>query len=197
MTKPPSISLDLELNPQSELTIDHSQKKKIAIMGCESTGKTTLCRGLAQRFSSYWTPEYFRFYWQGKHLANDKPVWTSTEFVHQSIIQVQLEEFYISRTSRYLFCDSTPLQTSVWHRRYLGYFSEEIENMLPKYDLIILCSIDTPFEADGVRDGLEIRADMDQWLRQRLATVGFEYAVLKGDASSRLDEATKLVKALI
>ena len=179
----------------SEQTRVHP-KKKIAIMGCESTGKTTLCRSLAHRFCSYWTPEYFRFYWQGKHPAKDDPVWTSDEFLHQARMQLQLEEYYASRTTQYLFCDSTPLQTSVWHRRYLGSFSSEIETMLPTYDLIILCSVDTPFEADGVRDGLAIRVTMDKWLRQRLQAHNCEYKVLTGDPASRLDMATTFVKAL-
>ena len=36
--------------------------KKVALIGPESTGKTTLCKQLAQHFKTEWVPEYASTY---------------------------------------------------------------------------------------------------------------------------------------
>ena len=38
---------------------------KIAIVGPESTGKSTISKGLAQHYQTLWVPEYARYYCAG------------------------------------------------------------------------------------------------------------------------------------
>ena len=39
----------------------------VAVLGAESTGKTTLCRDLAEHFDTPWVSEYMRTYLQANH----------------------------------------------------------------------------------------------------------------------------------
>jgi nicotinamide riboside kinase len=34
--------------------------RRIAVLGAESSGKSTLCQALAQRYDTLWVPEYLR-----------------------------------------------------------------------------------------------------------------------------------------
>src|SRR5918999_1016583 len=43
--------------------------RRVAIVGAESVGKTTLARQLAERFDTVWVPEYGRAYCEGKNAA--------------------------------------------------------------------------------------------------------------------------------
>jgi len=46
----------------SEIELPHSEIKKIAIVGPESTGKSTMSAYLAGHYNTVWVPEFARDY---------------------------------------------------------------------------------------------------------------------------------------
>ena len=44
--------------------------KKIAILGAESTGKSTICKALAKHYRTDFVPEYARTYFETNNINN-------------------------------------------------------------------------------------------------------------------------------
>ncbi len=64
--------------------------KKIVIIGPESTGKSTLCRQLADHYKTLWVPEFAREY-----LKENGTNYTYEDLLNIAKGQVALEEEYI------------------------------------------------------------------------------------------------------
>src|SRR5207237_9711620 len=76
--------------------------KRVAIVGAESTGKTTLAEKLARYFQTVWVPEYGREYTEvnvGREAAfGDR--WRSESFVRIAQRQVELQDTPANRAQR-------------------------------------------------------------------------------------------------
>ena len=141
------------------------QLKKIAIIGPESTGKSTLCDQLAKHYHTKWCPEYAREYLL-KHGAN----YTYADLLVIAKGQIELEKKFetlekskdpYKTKQRLLFIDTDMYVMKVWaefvfnkcHRYILEQIAER------KYDLYLLCNVDLPWVKDELREypDLEIR----------------------------------------
>ena len=65
------------------------------------------------------------------------------------------------------------------------------------YDLYFLTYIDTPWEADDLRDKPHERERMFKAFEEALKTSKKPYVLLKGSLKERLDEATKHIDLLL
>jgi NadR type nicotinamide-nucleotide adenylyltransferase len=137
--------------------------KKIAIIGPESTGKSSLCQRLAAHYKTEWCPEYAREYLL-KHGMN----YSYDDLLTIAKGQVDLEEKYqslvVSRESlvhsplatrhSLLFIDTDMYVMKVWSEFVFGkchrYILDQIVNR--KYDLYLLCNIDLPWVKDKLRE---------------------------------------------
>ena len=176
-----------------------SHPLRVVLLGAESSGKTTMTKALAKHYASYWVPEYWRFYWDAKHLSQADPIWTSDEFLHIAALQNQLADHYASLTRRILFCDTDAFATAIWHFRYLQFYTAALEPIWQsqRRDLVFLCTPDIAFVQDGVRDGEAIRASMTDWIRNRLIQSNIAFVELKGTHEQRLQLAMDKVEALL
>lgn len=146
--------------------------KKIAIIGAESTGKSTLCELLAQHYKTEWCPEFAREYL----LTNG----TNYTFDDLEIIakgQLALEDEYQRRVSNvwkkndddnfinsqsmsviqhppFLFVDTNMYVMKVWceyvFEKCHQFILDEIVSRT--YDLYLLCNIDLPWIKDELRE---------------------------------------------
>ena len=86
----------------------------VAVLGAESTGKTTLCRDLAAHFASPWVPEYMRTYLQAK-WDNEQLTCTWEDLLPIAQGQIELENKRAMQAAqlpagqRYVFCDTACL----------------------------------------------------------------------------------------
>lgn len=165
-----------------------AKPQRIAILGPESSGKTTLIQTLALELNAFTVPEYFRFYWEAKRYTKNGATWHEDEFVHLASEQNRFEDLYASQAGDILLCDTNALQIAAWERRYLGKTSKRVLSLAQKrpYDLLLLCRPDIPFVQDGVRDGEKIRADMFTWLTELLDGAHLAYDILAGEKAERL-----------
>ena len=91
----------------------------VAILGAESTGKTTLCRDLAAHFGSPWVPEYMRTYLQVK-WDNEQLTCTWDDLLPIAQGQIDLENKLAKQAAqlpddnRYLFCDTSLFELMVY-----------------------------------------------------------------------------------
>ena len=109
----------------------HRVIKRVAIVGAESTGKTTLAQELAAHFHTVWVPEYGREYTEvnvGRE-AFFHYQWHDEEFLQIAQKQVELEDKLAEKANRVLICDTDALATCIWQERYLGSCSPEVANI--------------------------------------------------------------------
>jgi NadR type nicotinamide-nucleotide adenylyltransferase len=138
--------------------------KRVCLAGAESTGKTTLARALAEHYRTGWVPEYGREYSERKLKGGGCYEWRSEEFAHIAAVQCEREDLAARQANRVLICDTDAFATSVWHLRYLGTRSSEVEAVAAAHrrpDLYLVPDVDTPFLQDGV-DAWGIRRGIDQ-----------------------------------
>jgi len=160
---------------------------RIAILGAESTGKSTLCAALAARHDTVWVPEYLREFVDVHGRVpheDDQP----------GIAQTQLarERLLLPQARRYLFCDTSPLVTAVYSRIYWGRVPEELLALEAAHDyaLTFVAGIDLPWVADGLqRESEAVRQRVHEQLLAVLAQRGVAFVLLTGDLEQRLRRA--------
>ena len=171
---------------------------RVCIVGAESTGTTTLAQQLAEHYETVWVPEYGRSYCENLAAAGIDLwdyQWKSGEFLNIARMQCQLEDKLAREANRILICDTDPLATGIWHERYLGSPSREVEAIAAScsYDLYVLTDCDIPFVQDGLRDGETIRQWMTHRFEERLAKRGSPWLKVSGTRSQRLASAIERV----
>lgn len=159
---------------------------KIAVVGPESTGKSTMARFLAQELKTSCVPEYARYYC--KDLQN---VYTLQDELNMFFGQIALEDAMIdSNPSNIIICDTTILTVKVWSDHL---FSNTPENVLDeiknrKYDFYLLMDIDLPWENDPLRDFPNDRTHfMQRWIKE-LEALDAAYSIISNLGHERLEE---------
>jgi HTH-type transcriptional regulator, transcriptional repressor of NAD biosynthesis genes len=167
--------------------------KRVAVVGAECTGKTTLARSLAAHFSTSWVPEFGRTYSEAKLLSRDADRWQTSEFVFIASEQNRIEDALARTCNKILICDTDSFSTNLWHERYLDRLSSEVEALAHgrKYDLYLLAAADFPFIPDGLSDGAQIRQAMQERFFEELGRRTKQFEVLVGDFDMRLAAAAK------
>ncbi len=172
---------------------------KVVLFGPESTGKTTLSELLARHYNTVWVAEFAREYLQNK-WNNERKTCEHDDLIPIAIGQMDLENELSKKADRVLICDTDLLETKVYSEEYYGGFVEPeldraaLEN---KYDLYLLTYIDTPWEADDLRDRPEQRQDMFDAFEKALKSHNRPYITLKGSVKKRLDKAIKEIDFIL
>ncbi|HEY2082633.1 MAG TPA: AAA family ATPase [Verrucomicrobiae bacterium] len=168
--------------------------RRVCVLGAESTGTTTLAQSLAEKLDTVWVEEYGREYSAVK-LEKNVSLWRTDEFVHVAEEQNRREDQAARAANKILVCDTNAFATVLWHRRYMGTHSQEVEAIASKgrCDLYLLTGDEIPFVQDGLRDGEHIRHEMHTWFEEALAAQAVPWKLLRGSKEQRLDEALRAV----
>jgi NadR type nicotinamide-nucleotide adenylyltransferase len=167
---------------------------RVVLTGSESTGKSTLAERLAARYGAVCVPEFVRGFAERKGA----PIEYSD---HGAIArgQIALEDEYIARAAELVVQDTDLLSTVVYCRHYFGTCPGWIEEAARarRPDLYLLCEIDLPWVADGVRDRGHLRDEMQQQFRDAALASGTAVATVTGAGDARLERATEAIDALL
>ena len=184
---------------EKELGQQPSDCIKIVLFGPESTGKTTLAKQLARYYNSVWVPEYAREYLQNK-WNNERKTCEQKDLLPIAEGQIKLENDLAQKTNSVLICDTDLLVTKVYSE---AYYSGSCDPVLEKYalkntyDLYFLTYIDSPWEADDLRDKPDEREEMFLEFKAALERYERPYVLLKGSKRDRLIEAVKHIDLLL
>ena len=169
--------------------------KRIAILGPESTGKSTLAAALADYFHEPLVPEVAREY-----LEKLPRSYAFEDLLQIGVQQMQLEDKLAGEAKSHLFCDTDLRVIQVWSLHRFGkidpWVLEELERRT--YDLILLCAPDLPWRADPLREypELEIREQFFEQYLQLTKRSGFPYQIIAGDAPERLRAAIEAINLI-
>ncbi|MFO0555621.1 MAG: AAA family ATPase [Polyangiaceae bacterium] len=183
---------------------------RVVLVGAESTGKTTLAAALAARLrergaplsATTWVREIGRDVTLEK-LAKvggsmEALTWATSDFVRIAAAQASLEAEGARGDSPIVVCDTDAFATGIWHERYTGASSAEVDALgaaAPHHLYLLTHHDDVPFVQDGVRDGEHIRAWMTSRFVERLVETGRTWQLCRGSREVRLENATAAVLA--
>ena len=182
--------------------------KKVVIIGPESTGKSTLCEGLAQHYETSWCPEFAREYL----LTNG----TNYEYDDLLIIargQLALEDEYTTMLENQslpmmengghlpLFIDTDMYVMKVWSEFVFGQCHTFIleQAVRRRYDLYLLCDVDLPWTKDELRDypELETRQVLYRMYKDILVNQSVPWVEVRGDHKDRLRTSVAAVDKIL
>lgn len=165
----------------------------VAVLGAESTGKTTLCRDLAAHFDSLWVSEYMRTYLQAK-WDEEQLTCTWDDLLPIAQGQIALENklakqvTQTSNENRYLFCDTSLFELMVYSHWYYGDCPAALEQaaLAHHYDLILLTEVDIPWVADDLRDSPHQRDEISAYFASQLSKHQKPFQRISGDRKERV-----------
>ena len=171
----------------------------VAILGAESTGKTTLCRDLAVHFGCPWVPEYMRTYLQAKWDSEQLTcTWDDLLPIAQGQIELENElakQAAQTSDSGYLFCDTSLFELMVYSNWYYGDCPKALSQaaLAHHYDTILLTDVDIPWVADDLRDSPHQREDISAYFASQLTLHNKTFQRIGGDREERVQQVVKLL----
>lgn len=197
----------------------NSQLRKIAIIGPESTGKSTLCELLAQHYNTQWCPEFAR-----EFLLTYGTDYTYDDLLYIARGQLAMEDEYVASMvngqwsmennpvaeshspftthhSPLLFIDTEMYVMKVWCEFVFGkchkWILEQIVNR--KYDLYLLCNTDLPWVKDELREypDLKTRDTLYHIYKDIMINQTTPWVDISGDYDERLLKAVKAIDRLM
>jgi nicotinamide riboside kinase len=160
---------------------------RIAILGAESTGKTSLVRAMAEQLRG-----------QGARVEVIEEVlrrWCQdrgrTPHAHEQadIVQTQIALVDAAAPCDYLLCDTTPLMTAIYSDLLfsdLTLYPVAVQQQR-RYTVNLLAQPDLPWQPDGLqRDGVAAQKRVDQRLREVLQTFAIPSVAVNGVGAQRL-----------
>ena len=113
---------------------------------------------------------------------------------------MKLENKLATKADKVLICDTDLLETKVYSQEFYGGFVDDLLDKAAnenQYDLYLLTYIDTPWEADDLRDRPEQRLEMFKAFENALIENNKNYILLKGNKEIRLKKAIKAIDKII
>ena len=179
---------------------------KVAIIGPESTGKTTLTKELANNYQTTYVPEYARLYLEP--ILNERGISISeaslsdNDFLHIIKGQQIFEDIQSHHANRILFSDTDPLLTTLWYRWIMkASVSSELTNraLASSYDLYLVTNPDIPWIQDSVRYE-EIQLERGAFFEQCINLLeenNRPYHIINGHNENRIHQAQHIIDQLI
>jgi len=163
---------------------------KIAVVGPESTGKSTMAAYLANHYNTVWVPEFSRSYCE---KLTAPPTWQDE--VNMFYGQLALEASILPKANKLLICDTTFLTVKIWSEYTFGKSPQEVLDELPKhpYDLYLLLDIDMPWEDDPLRDFPELRGHFMEVWQKELKDLNARFVLISGTGNDRYENAVAAI----
>jgi HTH-type transcriptional repressor of NAD biosynthesis genes len=170
--------------------------RRIAIIGPESSGKTTLAKHLAARFETRYAAEYARGYLDATQADITAEAFLTILRGHRAS-----EDALAEQCSGLLFCDTEALTTKLWAQIFLDHVPPEVERGAAedRYALYLVTTATEEWTSDPQRFFPEFsaRAEFSRNCIDELERMGRRFVVLEGDRAQRTEQAATAVEALL
>jgi len=169
--------------------------RRVAIVGPESVGKTTLAEQLAHYLNTAWVPEFGRAYTDGhdaRHLV-------LSDFEAIAWGQAVWEDDAAARANRVLICDTELHTTCTWSDLIVGarppWLTDAARSR--RYDLFLLLDDDIPWVNDGTRVLAAQRREHLDRIREELIAAGRRFVEIRGDDTARRAAASRPLRDIV
>ena len=167
---------------------------RVAILGAESSGKSTLAAALARHYGTVWVPEYLR-----EFVETESRVPNEDDQYAIARTQMAREDAAANGATRFLFCDTTPMMTALYSRWYWGRVDAQLAQLEARheYAYTLVTAPDSPWEADGLqRESEAVRQAVHEQVLQVLAERGIDFMLVTGSLPQRMLQAGRLIDTI-
>lgn len=165
--------------------------ERVAILGGESTGKTTLAQALAQELDTVWVPEYGRELWESRNGRLEY-----SDMLHIAETQVAREEELARDAKKYLICDTTPLTTLLYSQFMFDRADPQLELLADRrYEHTLFCAGDFEFVQDGTRQPIDFQRKQQSWYELELRRRNISALFSTGTVVVRIRAAKRLLNS--
>lgn len=172
--------------------------KKVAIVGTESCGKSTLVKNLATLFNTNYVEEYGRT--RCEELGDGSELLTELNYMEFAIGQKHLEYRKVLEAKKYLFIDSEAVVTQYYAEMYENKSYPILDTLIEKQDyaLYIYLEPDVEWVSDGYRKHGEEsqRKANSERMKKMFSDRGIQLEIVSGNYQERLDKSIQLIKNL-
>ncbi|CSP50346.1 nadAB transcriptional regulator [Shigella sonnei] len=175
--------------------------RTVAILGGESSGKSTLVNKLANIFNTTSAWEYGRDY-VFSHLGGDEIALQYSDYDKIALGHAQYIDFAVKYANKVAFIDTDFVTTQAFCKKYEGREHPFVQALIDEYrfDLVILLENNTPWVADGLRSlGSSVdRKEFQNLLVEMLEENNIEFVrVEEDDYDSRFLRCVELVREMM
>jgi NadR type nicotinamide-nucleotide adenylyltransferase len=163
---------------------------KIAFIGPESSGKTTLTNFFCELTSFKKVEEFARKFLEKKQ----------TKYTYEDLEIIAQNQFKLIQNTidKIVWIDTELLVIQIWSEVVFGktcdFITQNIENQ--KIDLYVLCKPDIPWEYDVLRENPLDREQLFQLYEFKLKKYNFPYLILEGSLENRTKMLSQKLKEL-
>lgn len=158
--------------------------RKVAIVGAECTGKSSLAEALAKVYNCPFVPEFAREY-----LGKLQMPYTALDIQAIARGQMSLEDEAVATSKApYLFCDTNLWVIKVWMDNSFKNTPEWIEREIKQrpYTLHIITDFEIPYEEDPLREHPKDRPYFTELYKQLLDINNVPYLYVTGTLPERI-----------
>lgn len=167
------------------------KSRTIAIVGPESSGKTTLAKCLAEAMAGVWLPEYAR-----ERLID-------SNYSEEDVLQVAREQLareldLVRSDPSYAIFDTDAIVLKIWFSERFGYVPDFINRHLDEQSarVYLLTYPDLEWQSDPRRESKDDLMRLFSLYEAELSFRGFRYGVVRGLGSKRNENAIALIEEL-
>ena len=169
--------------------------QRVAILGAESSGKSTLAAALAAHYGTLWVPEYLREFVDS---AGRVPYEADQYLIART--QMERENAAAQGASRFLFCDTTPLMTALYSMVYWNRVDPQLAALdrIHDYAFTLVTAPDGPWIPDGLqRESEAVRQSVHRQVLDALAQRAIPYTLVSGSLPRRIEQAERVLNATV
>ena len=166
----------------------------IAIVGPESTGKSTLASDLASHYNTVCVPEYSR-----EFLSSLNRPYVKEDLLAIAKGQLAEEQKYRGKADRLIFLDTDLFVVKVWSEFKYGDCDPSILQLLStnQAGFYLLTSPDIPYEEDPLRESPKDRERLFDIYHKVLVDAGVDFHVVEGSDHTRFQNAIQAINKMV
>ncbi|MES2589039.1 MAG: ATP-binding protein [Bacteroidota bacterium] len=162
---------------------------KIAFIGPESSGKTTLSKYFSSKYNAPLVEEFSREY-----LSKIQTNYAYSDL--EIIAKTQFEQILNTSNSQLVFIDTDLVSMKVWsefkYKKCCAFINENIKNQ--EIGLYFLCKADFPWEHDSLRENPNDLEELFDLFETILKEYRINYHILEGNLADRIEFCEKYIK---
>ena len=160
---------------------------KIIVTGAESSGKTTICKGLSNYYNIPFSEEYSRIYLNT----------LQRNYNQADLLEIAKGQLKSNQGNQ--ICDTDLITIKIWSNYKYGncnnWILEQIEKQKTENRFYLLCKPDIPWKSDPLRENPTNREELFEIYKEEIEKLKHNYSIIEGE--ERIENSISKISSLI